>query len=418
MAKKAKPRVPRQPEPTPAKRKRPPTPEHPSSPLAHEWKSPKINRVKALHDWGVSRKDIYHKEGVPVRTQYDMIHGPERRRGKSSMTNRGGKSKIDKDTVKKMIKHIEGHYDRRTWDWEELREEFKLQCVWETVRTTMNKAGYHKCRACQKSWINADQALRRRAFSDEHKNWPDWMIKRVHWSDELHFHQNSRHTEFVIRNEKERNCPDCTQKRRRTATTQISAWGMIGWNYKSDLKLFRWVEEVDKEFKNGRKRLQNTKFGGSMTQEIFSKDILPIVYARKCEIEDEHINEGVFIFQEDNDGSHGTRSQENIARYTKDEMELDYIDNWPAYSPDLNPIENVWRILKSRVKLRHCKSYQELENAIYDEWAKITYDEINECILGSTRGPNKGKGGAKGKDCHWRARLEQCSERNGLSTEF
>ncbi len=136
------------------------------------------------------------------------------------------------------------------------------------------------------------------------------------------------------------------------------------------------------------------------------------------EVERKGLNGGHFIFQEDNDGSHGTRSKENITRYTKDEMELDFIDDWPANLPDLNPIKNIWRILKSRVKLHKATTYQELEDALYQEWDKITLDEINECILGSKRGPDKGKGGAKGKSCHWRNRLLECSERNGLSTRF
>ncbi len=265
MAKRARPQPERPTTPPPSKRRRPTTPEKPSSPLAQEWKTPKINRVKALKDQGLSGQDIRRKEDVPERSQWRMISGPERRPGNRHMTNRGGKPKIDRDTVDKMIRHIEGHYDRRTWEWDELRQAFKLDCVWQTVRSAMNNAGYHKCRACQKSWISADQAKRRICFSDEHKHWPDWIIKQVHWSDEVHFHQNSRHTEFVIRNNQERCCPDCTQKRRRTAASQISAWAMIGWNFKSELKLFRWIEEVDKEFKNGKKRVQNTKFGGSMT---------------------------------------------------------------------------------------------------------------------------------------------------------
>ena len=78
-----------------------------------------------------------------------------------------------------MIKTIQGHYIRRIWEWEELRSRFKLNCTWQTVRSTMNQAGYYKCRACQKSWISDDQAKKRVGFSEEHVDWPDWKIKQV-----------------------------------------------------------------------------------------------------------------------------------------------------------------------------------------------------------------------------------------------
>ena len=78
-----------------------------------------------------------------------------------------------------MIKAINRHYNRRVWEWEELRAHFNLDCTWQTVRSTMNKASYHKCRACQKSWISDAQAKKRVGFSVDHVEWPEWMIKQV-----------------------------------------------------------------------------------------------------------------------------------------------------------------------------------------------------------------------------------------------
>lgn len=69
---------------------------------------------------------------------------------------------------------------------------------------------------------------------------------------------------------------------------------MIGWNYKSDIELFRWVEEQDKEGRNGKKRVQKVKSGGPMTQDMYSKDILPNVHARKREVEAKRLNHSYF----------------------------------------------------------------------------------------------------------------------------
>ena len=165
----------------------------------------------------------------------------------------------------------------------------------------------------------------------------------------------------------------------------------------------------------GNIRQQKQKFGGPMTQERYANEILPIVARRKGLLE---IKGEEMIFQEDNDGSHGTRSSENCCVYAKDGMELDYIDDWPANSPDLNPIENVWRILKSRVKLHHSMNHKQLRKAIVDEWKAIDQKEIDECILGSPDQPSKRCGTKKGKNCYIQDRVDQCIERKGLSTQF
>jgi hypothetical protein len=62
------------------------------------------------------------------------------------------------------------------------------------------------------------------------------------------------------------------------------------------------------------------------------------------------------------------------------EQEFDRIPNWPANSPDLNPIENVWGMLAQRVSYYELKTLDQLRDAITAEWDKITYDEIQALI--------------------------------------
>jgi hypothetical protein len=51
--------------------------------------------------------------------------------------------------------------------------------------------------------------------------------------------------------------------------------------------------------------------------------------------------------------------------------------DWPAQSPDLNPIEHVWSILKRRLNLYSIpsKNLHELWNHVQEVYATITRDE-------------------------------------------
>ncbi|GFS50832.1 transposable element Tcb2 transposase [Trichonephila clavipes] len=55
---------------------------------------------------------------------------------------------------------------------------------------------------------------------------------------------------------------------------------------------------------------------------------------------------------------------------------------WPACSPDMNPIEHVWDALGRRVSGRqpHPQTLQELEKALLEEWDRIPQLMINSII--------------------------------------
>ena len=67
-----------------------------------------------------------------------------------------------------------------------------------------------------------------------------------------------------------------------------------------------------------------------------------------------------------------------------------WVIEWPPYSPDLNPIENLWAILKARVFERHpylgpghsAKDLQELIEAVQETWESIE-DEVLENLADS-----------------------------------
>ena len=58
---------------------------------------------------------------------------------------------------------------------------------------------------------------------------------------------------------------------------------------------------------------------------------------------------------------------------------------YPAQSPNLNPIEGIWSIIKQRLRRRIFDSEEEIKEALQEEWDKITIEEIRDRIANMPR---------------------------------
>jgi len=54
--------------------------------------------------------------------------------------------------------------------------------------------------------------------------------------------------------------------------------------------------------------------------------------------------------------------------------------DFPPYSPDLNPIENLWAVMQRRVDTHSCETMEELQDAIAAEWAKIDKELLEKLV--------------------------------------
>ena len=106
----------------------------------------------------------------------------------------------------------------------------------------------------------------------------------------------------------------------------------------------------------------------------------------------QQFGEGPFLFHHDNASVHKARS---IQKWFV-EISVEELD-WPAQSPDLNPIKHIWDELERWLRARPNRptSVPDLTNALVPEWKQVPagmFQHIRESCNSCNRGCNSSKG--------------------------
>ncbi len=81
---------------------------------------------------------------------------------------------------------------------------------------------------------------------------------------------------------------------------------------------------------------------------------------------DQLFKDADFIFQQDLAPAHTAKSTKSWLN----DHGVGVLD-WPANSPDLNPIENLWGIVKRKMRNKRPKNADELKATVKETWASI-----------------------------------------------
>ncbi|GFX89553.1 transposable element Tc3 transposase [Trichonephila clavipes] len=198
---------------------------------------------------------------------------------------------------------------------------------------------------------------RRSLLCREHRNWRDNECRRVLFTDESRFSLSSdSHRILIWRERGSRNHLSNIIERDRYGGRSVLVWGGIMLGSRTDLHIFD---------------------AGSVNGTRYCNEIL-LPYVR--------LFRGAmglqFLFMDDNAPCHRTVAAEQL-------LESEYIErmDWPARSPDLNPIEHVWDFLGRRLAARTLPpvTIRELRLALQDEWAEMPHQLIGTLILSMGR---------------------------------
>lgn len=80
-------------------------------------------------------------------------------------------------------------------------------------------------------------------------------------------------------------------------------------------------------------------------------------------------------FQQDNAPCH--KSARTMTWFRENNIEL---LEWPAQSPDLNPIEHLWGILKRKVRRHTITTKEDLKRRLREEWNNISTEDCKKLV--------------------------------------
>lgn len=254
--------------------------------------------------------------------------------------NKGGRPRKLNDRAKRqLVRFIStGQADSAVGASRKLALEEGMQVCPQTVRNVLRAEGMVSVTKKKRPYLNRVHRKARRNFANKYRQWTiaDW--KQVIWSDETKVNLfGSDGRRWTWKKKKGTGLAD-----RQVIPTKkfgggnLMVWGCITWNGVGLLVEVEGRMDAEQYVSILSHGLTGTlqKFGWTASQ---------------------------VIFQQDGDSKHTS----NLARAWLADNHFECLD-WPAQSPDINPIEHLWAVLKSKIY-----DYERPASGVFELWDRV-----------------------------------------------
>ena len=213
-----------------------------------------------------------------------------------------------------------------------------------TICRGLKKSGMKAVVKQKKPYLKAEHRRRRMKFATQYRNWTieDW--KRVIWSDETKINRlGSDGKNWAWKKPQEPLQDRLVQGTLKFGGGSLMIWGCMTWDGVG----------------------YAARINGTMNSQTYV-DILEDDLLKTLDWYGKEVPE--IVFQQDNDPKHTSK----LAKTWFEEHNMEVLE-WPAQSPDLNPIEHLWCHLKKKLAgyENPPKGIEELWERVQTEWEGI-----------------------------------------------
>jgi len=298
-----------------------------------------LSQVAISHELGISRK------AVQVALKKFEATGSYRDAARSGRPRKT--SKKDDRVIRRLV------FTRPTATTADVQRQLataEIHIHRSTISRRLKAMNLKAFRPARKPLLTPAMRKRRLQFAKAHRHWTAQEWRKVLWSDECSLSQFGRYVQFVRR-------PSGYMYRYAEKYTQatmkhppsIMVWACISASGRGGLEVIP----------------RNSRMDSKMYMNILEKKLENFLVIHDCD-----------TFMQDSAPCH-------VSKVTKAWFARKNIHtlDWPGNSPDLNPIENVWRKFKDLVAMRKPSSLVELEAAIKSVWTmEITPELCTACV--------------------------------------
>ena len=223
----------------------------------------------------------------------------------------------------------------------------------QTIRRTLHSSKLHGRQPRRKPLLKKRHKDARLKFAKAHQTKDQTFWDKILWSDETKINIfGSDGEQKVWRRNGEAYAEGCTIPTVKHGGGSVMVWGAMSSQGVSNLHFIDRIMTADTYCK------------------ILDEHMLPTLKS---------LGRGA-LFQHDNDPKHSARLTSAFLKKKKVK-----VIEWPSMSPDINPIEHLWGVLKRRVEQRQPSSRSQLKEVISEEWHLITAETCSNLVTSMPR---------------------------------